>query len=101
VWNPKDGIIDTNALPESISVENLAKLSLTTNLAAAIRHVRLPQEALTFWSDAVCINQSSDLEKNLQVALMGKTYSSAQDVLIWLGPAKDHSDLSWRLLQRD
>jgi hypothetical protein len=93
VWNPQDRTIDKSLKSESISVEGHSSFFLTVgnNLAAAIRHIRFHQEARTFWIDAICINQSSDLEKNRQVALMGTIYSSADEVIIWLGPAKNNS----------
>ncbi|KAI0121013.1 heterokaryon incompatibility protein-domain-containing protein [Xylariales sp. AK1849] len=37
------------------------------------------------WADAVCINQKDTKEKELQIPLMGKIYSQASTVLIWLG----------------
>jgi len=45
------------------------------------------------WIDAICINQPSDVERNHQVALMGKIYSSVAIVLIWLGPERDFSSM--------
>lgn len=38
------------------------------------------------WIDAMCINQHDLQEKNHQVQLMSKIYSSSQEVLVWLGP---------------
>lgn len=38
------------------------------------------------WIDALCIDQSDLLERNHQVALMGKIYAKAEKVLVWLGP---------------
>jgi hypothetical protein len=38
------------------------------------------------WVDAVVIDQSNVLERNHQVALMGKIYLKAEKVLVWLGP---------------
>jgi hypothetical protein len=38
-----------------------------------------------FWIDALCINQRMVSERNHQVAMMGKIYSEASKVLIWLG----------------
>ncbi|KAF9880605.1 heterokaryon incompatibility protein [Colletotrichum karsti] len=43
------------------------------------------------WVDALCINQTDDTEKAHQVQLMGRIYSSARRVLIWLGPEDDAS----------
>lgn len=51
-------------------------------------------EAL-YWIDALCIDQQDLQERNHQITLMGKIYSSAIEVLIWLGP---HSDDSHRAM---
>ncbi|KAK9422927.1 putative Heterokaryon incompatibility domain-containing protein [Seiridium unicorne] len=37
------------------------------------------------WIDALCINQSDDLEKGHQVNAMGRIYSQATCVYVWLG----------------
>lgn len=37
------------------------------------------------WVDAICINQSDNKEKGLQVAMMAEIYRTAKSVLIWLG----------------
>jgi hypothetical protein len=37
------------------------------------------------WIDAICIDQSQVEERNHQVAMMGKIYSRAYEVLVWLG----------------
>jgi hypothetical protein len=37
------------------------------------------------WIDAICIDQSQVEERNHQVAMMGKIYSWARKVLVWLG----------------
>jgi hypothetical protein len=37
------------------------------------------------WIDAVCIDQSSILDKNIQVPCMRNIYSEARSVWIWLG----------------
>lgn len=39
-----------------------------------------------FWIDQICIDQNSILENNLQVAMMAKIYSEADETIIWLGP---------------
>jgi hypothetical protein len=40
---------------------------------------------IVLWIDAVCINQGDVSERSWQVAMMGKVYSTATQVLIWLG----------------
>lgn len=37
------------------------------------------------WVDALCIDQSSNAERNHQVALMGQIYSRASKIVAWLG----------------
>jgi hypothetical protein len=44
---------------------------------------RYPNEPL--WIDAVCINQSNNIEKAVEVRRMGAIYTGAKEVLIWLG----------------
>jgi hypothetical protein len=39
------------------------------------------------WIDAMCIDQLQLKERNHQVAIMGKIYSRATNVLVWLGSA--------------
>jgi hypothetical protein len=37
------------------------------------------------WTDAICIDQTSVVDKNQQVPLMGDIYRKAHEVVIWLG----------------
>ncbi|CAG8950453.1 hypothetical protein HYFRA_00006949 [Hymenoscyphus fraxineus] len=50
------------------------------------------------WIDALCINQEDLLERNEQVSIMGRIYGSAESVIIWLGVAKDDSDMIMDIL---
>jgi hypothetical protein len=43
------------------------------------------------WVDALCIRQDDVQEKNSQLPLMGRIYSAARSVNIWLGPEEDDS----------
>ena len=45
------------------------------------------------WVDALCIDQSHNTERGQQVSQMGRVYSNAKDVLMWLGERKQCSDL--------
>src|SRR3569833_180010 len=47
------------------------------------------------WIDALCINQADTREKSLQVLLMGDIYSSATQVVIWLGKAGPDPRFLW------
>jgi hypothetical protein len=59
-------------------------LKITKNCARALRHIRHPTEIRTLWVDAVCIDQTSDEEKSVQVAMMASIYHQATQVLTWL-----------------
>ncbi|KAJ8113454.1 hypothetical protein OPT61_g4415 [Boeremia exigua] len=57
------------------------------NLDCALRHIRCSlSQPLLMWVDALCINQRDVEERNAQVLLMRDIYSSAERVLISLGP---------------
>ena len=48
------------------------------------------------WIDAICINQANIQERSQQVLLMGEIYTSAEKVIIWLGPEREgFDDLIW------
>ena len=52
---------------------------------------QMHQECRTgyFWIDALCINQFDIQERNHQVKMMGEIYSTAEQVVVWLGPEPD------------
>jgi hypothetical protein len=101
VWNPTMGSLDfwcTRAFNERHGVNKTHKIMVVTaslatylpigwNLAAAMRHLRHHHTVRTMWIDAISINQEDILERNDQVGLMGAIYSSAERVVVWLGPA--------------
>lgn len=64
---------------------------VTPNLENALRHFRDPQETLTLWVDAICIDQKNEVEKSQQVATMAEIYHKAESVILWLG---NHDDTS-------
>ncbi|KAJ4398018.1 hypothetical protein N0V85_006393 [Neurospora sp. IMI 360204] len=70
-------IIDSNSFPVSGS------------LLRALRRLRLSDRIRTLWVDAVCINQSDDVEKTQQVNLMRRIYASCTQCNIWLGYPRD------------
>ncbi|KAK4165457.1 heterokaryon incompatibility protein-domain-containing protein [Cladorrhinum sp. PSN259] len=39
----------------------------------------------TYWINAVCMNQADVEERAAQVSIMGRIYSEAKDVVVWLG----------------
>ena len=82
----------SDAHDETIS----APFRITRNLYAALMALRDDTKQY-LWIDALCINQQDPREKTHQVQLMGKIYSLAESVLVWLGPADKYSRFLLRL----
>ncbi|KAI4596187.1 hypothetical protein KJ359_005694 [Pestalotiopsis sp. 9143b] len=93
-----------DASKQSTIICNGHRLPATPNLVAALRCLLSKGKAnnlsLTFWVDSICINQRNNEEKRVQVVLMGDIYRQALQVLVWLGPASDSSDLAFEVFHR-
>ncbi|KAI1309263.1 HET-domain-containing protein [Xylaria venustula] len=90
-------IMDENM---SRNISACRHLPITRNLAIALRHVRLRDRPRTLWIDAICIDQSNIQERSAQVQRMGEIFSSARDVVAWLGPSFTSSRLALNTLRR-
>ncbi|KAI1424889.1 HET-domain-containing protein [Xylaria sp. FL1777] len=77
-----------------------AELSITANLHQALVHLRRRRTPRFIWIDAICINQDDIPERNEQVKKMAQIYSSASEVIIWLGPEEEDVDLAIRQIQQ-
>jgi hypothetical protein len=62
----------------------------TSNLVCALQHLRTENHG-PILIDALCINQHNIPERNNQVLRMGEIYSTASDVIAWLGLENDGS----------
>lgn len=58
----------------------------TKNCWEMLRFIRPWRGTRMVWVDAVCINQQDTLERNSQVANMGRIYSACTRVIVYLGP---------------
>jgi hypothetical protein len=67
-----------------ISVDGHA-MTITATLEAALRDLRDDTRSIRVWADALCIDQSNVEERNQQVQLMGRIYSTAHHTVIYLG----------------
>ncbi|KAK7702275.1 hypothetical protein SLS64_009853 [Diaporthe eres] len=76
---------------------NGREVPITASLEHALRSVPLAHECI--WADAVCINQQDLDERSAQVALMGRIYSQASQVLVWLGPADDSTQTAFDFIR--
>jgi hypothetical protein len=71
---------------------NGTRVKITVNLLQALVAVRHPSRQRTVWADSISINQSNNVEKSRQVALMGPIYNCARRVLIHLaGDDRGHA----------
>ncbi|RMJ01878.1 hypothetical protein CDV36_015599 [Fusarium kuroshium] len=58
---------------------------ITESLYLALSRLRLRDRPRTVWIDQLCIDQTNDVEKSLQVSVMRDIYRKASRGLIWLG----------------
>ncbi|KJR89310.1 uncharacterized protein SPSK_06275 [Sporothrix schenckii 1099-18] len=77
--------------PHDISIDGHA-VPVTSNLYAALQQIRPETGHIILWIDALCIDQSNELERGDQVRQMGQIFSTAEEVLIWLGPSLSDND---------
>jgi len=77
---------------------NQRQLHITTNLESALRHLRDRYEPRNLWIDAICINQKDMAEREAQVSIMRSIYSQAEEIIVWLGPTSEDSDLAMEIL---
>jgi hypothetical protein len=73
-------------------------LSVTQNLAEALKYLRKENEDRILWVDAICINQQDLAERGVQVGRMGNIYKNATHVDVWLGPERDDSEAAIGLI---
>ena len=61
--------------------------NLLTTLMFFLRRKRTV--TLTFWIDAICINQDDKAKKSEQIARMGEIHKNASSIYAELGPASE------------
>ncbi|KAH8751755.1 heterokaryon incompatibility protein-domain-containing protein [Hyaloscypha finlandica] len=71
---------------------NTVAIPISTNLFVALMALRKVKMTGWLWVDALCINQEDLKERESQVSLMGQIYSSATEVIVWLGSPKSGLD---------
>jgi hypothetical protein len=64
-------------------------LRITKNLRMALHELSSAEDQL-FWIEQLCIDQSNKAEQSYQVNLMGRIFSRAQQVIMWLGPDREN-----------
>ncbi|OCL14346.1 hypothetical protein AOQ84DRAFT_272634, partial [Glonium stellatum] len=59
-------------------------LEITVNLFSVLCDIRDKTRPLFLWADGICINQSNDSEKEMQIGIRGEIYASALHTIIYL-----------------
>lgn len=75
------------------------KLSVTRNVDSILHRLRKKDAVSVLWIDSICIDQSSSLDKEAQIPIMGEIYSEARRVLVWLGNGTVDADAILENLQ--
>ncbi|PMD25415.1 HET-domain-containing protein [Hyaloscypha hepaticicola] len=89
---------DPNNLKEIICCGHT--MEITYSLYSGLKRFRYPEKDRILWADAMCINQSDNKEKRIQVNMMGDIYDRATAVLVWLGEVPDlEAEKAFRLLR--
>ncbi|KAF3059753.1 Heterokaryon incompatibility protein 6, OR allele [Daldinia childiae] len=81
-----------------VSQMGFKQLWVTQNLDVALRHLRYDEAPRVMWTDALCINQTNEVEKGPQVAMMGEIFRLACRVIAWLGPDENDSNRALHLM---
>ncbi|KAJ4318502.1 hypothetical protein N0V84_006828 [Fusarium piperis] len=86
VWGPA---------PDGNHTVNLAgqTVDITSNLSAALSHLRNPETPRTLWVDQLCIDQGNNEEKEQQVGMMRSIYQNCTQCVIWLGVIPQDQDM--------
>lgn len=61
-------------------------LKITPIVDDLLRHFRKHKLRGYLWIDAICLDQTNEVEKAHQIPEMGRIFREAEEVLIWLGP---------------
>lgn len=90
-------------LPKVTIICNGENIQITENCLAALQHLRadLCREGLPIWIDAICIDQASQDEKDMQLPLMGRIYTETVKGYIWLGAGNTATNHAMDYLAND
>ncbi|KAM0324733.1 hypothetical protein ACHAPQ_008231 [Fusarium lateritium] len=82
---PRINMADEEQGTKKSIVMNDQILDVQPNLYDALLELLVACEGIPIWIDALCINQSDELERSAQVSVMNQIYGKAKRVIVWLG----------------
>jgi hypothetical protein len=89
-----------DASPLHTIIVNDRPLQVRQNLWRFLQRARKNELAEYLWVDALCIDQEQLQERNHQVWLMGKIYSCAERVIVWLGAVSERVESAMQAIER-
>lgn len=75
---------------------NQVELRVRENLYEFLSNARENLKSNVYWIDAICIDQSNAEEKSVQVQMMRLIYAQVAKLVIWLGPANEHTSKAFK-----
>jgi len=88
--------------PSTVAIDlnrHSSVIAITRSLNVALRYLRYKCKPRSVWVDALCINQSDNYEKSIQVANMGQMFARARRTIAWLGSGQCGSSKGMELLR--
>jgi hypothetical protein len=79
-----ESINGSQELTAFIMINNF-RVRVTKHLSNGLRKLRDHGGSKYFWIDALCIDQCDNVDRSSQVSMMAAIYTSAQEVIAWLG----------------
>lgn len=90
VWGDQTTRIHINCNGKSVTIgQSLHAALMEYRLRLRRGRGRDGDQIRGLWADAICINQSDEIEKTEQVRMMRDIYKAAKFTIIWLGPLED------------
>lgn len=77
--------------PDGPIIVNGTPILVSGTIIDVLRRLRYIEIERRLWVDALCIDQSSNLEKTHQVNMMDRIYKGCESCNIWLGELDEHS----------
>lgn len=93
-----DPLDTTKILIRDMRSPAFVEVRISKSLYHGLEALRMEDEDLLVWADALSIDQENSDEKNVQLSLMADIYKKARYTAVWLGPEADDSDLATALL---
>ncbi|KAK5114382.1 hypothetical protein LTR85_010204 [Meristemomyces frigidus] len=86
-------------LDHELELREFGQIKITVSLYSALQQFRLQDASRNIWVDAVCIDQSNNAERAMQVDMMASIFAAATRVLAWLGDSEPENTLAFATIR--